>query len=253
MSNFLPNIDDVLFELDQIIEASIQENNFLGVFAYIYRRTTAQIKEEILNQRFENNDLMEQFDVVFATYYIDAYKAYKANQPISKSWEVSFAAANDNISIIQHLIMGMNAHINYDLGVAAAQVAPNGNIEAMKADFYRVNEILAELCEEIQDRLGRISKVMSFLNFITISQSEKVVDFYICKFRSKAWEFASTLSNTENKEERSTIKMEVDQLTANLGQQIRKPGNFIARMTLKVVRMFEKKNINEIMPLLAAA
>lgn len=72
-------IDEVLHELDLIIENSLKENSFLGIFAYVYRRTTAQIKAEIENQTFDDNVRLEKFDVSFANFFIDAHQQYKLN------------------------------------------------------------------------------------------------------------------------------------------------------------------------------
>jgi len=79
-------IDEVLLELDLIIENSLKENSFIGIFAYVYRRTTAQIKAEIESQTFEDNVRLEKFDVSFANFFIDAHQQYKLNKPISASW-----------------------------------------------------------------------------------------------------------------------------------------------------------------------
>ena len=113
-------IDEVLSELDLIIDSTLVENNHLGIFAYVYRRTTAQIKQAIIERQFEDNERMERLDVAFANLYLTAYQRYTANLSCSESWKMAFDAKNDNISILQHIILGMNAHINLDLGIATA-------------------------------------------------------------------------------------------------------------------------------------
>ena len=45
-------IDDVLRQLDQIVEQTISADNYLCAFAYVYRRTTAEIKQAIEDGRF---------------------------------------------------------------------------------------------------------------------------------------------------------------------------------------------------------
>ena len=61
MPTTLPStIDEVILKLDLIIEETILANNYLGIFAYVYRRTTSKIKEAILEKRFEDNSRMEK-------------------------------------------------------------------------------------------------------------------------------------------------------------------------------------------------
>jgi hypothetical protein len=41
MPNHIHTIEQVLTELDLIIQECVEENNFLAVYAYVYRRPTA--------------------------------------------------------------------------------------------------------------------------------------------------------------------------------------------------------------------
>ena len=113
-------IQNVLKELDVIINESIATNSRLGLFAYIYRRTTSEIASEIALGHFEDNQGLETLDVAFANLYLDAYKAYKNNQHVSAVWTFAFDNADESLTILQHIMLGMNAHINLDLAVATA-------------------------------------------------------------------------------------------------------------------------------------
>jgi hypothetical protein len=68
------SIEEVLLHLDDIIDECISANNYLCLFAYVYRATTAEIQNAILNGRFENPARMEKMDVIFASIYIDSYR-----------------------------------------------------------------------------------------------------------------------------------------------------------------------------------
>ncbi len=90
METLPTTIDEVLDTLDKIINETIAENNSLGIFAYVYRRTTAEIKQAIIEKRFDDNPRMERFDVLFANLYIKAYFDYKKGKDTSEAWELSF-------------------------------------------------------------------------------------------------------------------------------------------------------------------
>jgi len=187
-------INEVLQRLDSIIEETIQENNYLGIFAYVYRRTTAAIQKAILEKQFENNERMEQFDVIFANRYIEAYEHFKLHQPISKSWQVAFDSKNERLTSIQHLIMGMNAHISFDLGLATEAISPKNEIEDLKNDFMIVNQILGEIINEMQERISKVSRFMFLLDWVGAKTDEKIIDFGIVNARQFAWQFALGLS-----------------------------------------------------------
>ncbi len=129
----------------------------MAIFAFVYHQVTQRIKEGVEANDFEDNERMERFDVVFANRYLRAYRSFRAQQPHSQSWEVPFAAANTRLTILQHLMMGMNAHISFDLGVAAAEVASGPLSDDLRADFLKVNDILKSMINDTQLMISKAS------------------------------------------------------------------------------------------------
>lgn len=238
-------IDEVLEELDRIIENTIVGNNYLGIFAYVYRRTTAQIKEAIHEKQFEDNERMQQMDVAFANLYLTAYQRYSNSQKCSASWEMAFRAKFEKITIIQHLLLGMNAHINMDLGIAAATFTPGLSMPALKNDFMKVNQILTDLTNEMQNRMTKVSRLMIILDWMGKNTDELIVNFSMVKAREQAWNLACVLSNTDDAERKSVIEV-TDHTIAGLGTIIKRPPGKLLEMALKFIRYFEEKNVKTI-------
>lgn len=242
----ITTIDDVLDELDIIIEKNMDENSPLGIFAYVYRRTTAKIAKGVAEGRFEDAARMVDFDVEFARMYIDAFWMYRQNEPVSLSWKVAFNAAKNREAIImQHLLLGMNAHINLDLGVAAAEVAPGDRIYNLEHDFMLVNILLAELVDEIQERISRVSPLMFLLDWIGKRDDEAIVNFSISKAREYAWNFARNLAQAEE-EERDDLISRVDEQISGLGNLVAYPPGFFFPKVLSVIRYFEVKDVRQV-------
>jgi len=238
-------INEVLEELDRIIEKTIAENNFLGIFAYVYRRTTEQIKLAIHESQFEDNKRMELMDVAFANFYLTAFQSYENNESCSASWETAFDAKNDKITILQHLMLGMNAHINLDLGITAATFAPGINLPELKNDFMKVNEILNDLTNEMQDRVSKVSRLMVLLDWLGKNSDELIVNFSMVKAREQAWMFACGLAEPDETDRISIISSK-DQNIAKFGKLVKNPpGNFL-KIALKLVALFEEKNVKTI-------
>ena len=245
-------INEVLQRLDSIIEETIQENNYLGIFAYVYRRTTAAIQQAILKKQFEDNKRMEHFDVIFANRYIEAYEHFKLQQPISKSWQVAFDAKNERLTTIQHLIMGMNAHISFDLGLAAETIAPQQQIGDLKNDFMLVNQILEKIINEMQNRIGKVSWSMFLLDWIGQHSDEKVINFGIVNSRRFAWQFAIGLAGLEGNTKNALIE-KTDEAVAAISHRIKRPTTRTLKFTLKMISFFEKKNVKNIIKNLSAS
>jgi hypothetical protein len=238
-------IDEVLTELDRIIELTVTENNFLGIFAYVYRRTTAQIKLSIAEMQFEDNARMEQMDVAFANLYLTAYYGFITNQDCSAAWKAAFNAKNEKITIIQHLMLGMNAHINMDLGIAAATFASGLNMSALKNDFMKVNKILNDLTNEMQDKVAKVSWLMFIIDWMGKNTDEKIVNFSMVKAREQSWNLACVLSESNENERKSIIEV-TDHTISALGNMIKSPPGKFLKMALKLVEYFEEKEVKTI-------
>jgi hypothetical protein len=150
--------DDVIVRLDDIIRRAIVDGDRRGYFPALYNRVTRRVRDEIQRGGFDDGARMERFDVIFANRYLDAYDTYARGERPTRAWTRAFdAAASDRLLVIQHLLLGMNAHITLDLGVAAAEAAPGPAIEGLRVDFFRINAILASLVGTVEDELVAIA------------------------------------------------------------------------------------------------
>jgi hypothetical protein len=239
------SILEVLRELDTIIEDCTRQNDPRAIFAYVYRRTTAQIKIGILNHAFENPGRMEQMDVTFANRYLIAYQDYKEGKPVSSCWKTAFDPSQGPLSIIQHIMLGMNAHINLDLGVAAADVMKGKPILELEYDFNKVNVILASLVDEMQSGLGKVSSLMFLLDWVGGRTDEKIIDFSMQKAREQSWKTATGVWSVEGQQRLDKI-METDILVTILAERLKNPRTRMLQWVLKWIRVFEEKQIDKI-------
>lgn len=238
-------IDEVLEEMDRIIAVSLEENSAMAIFAYVYRRTTAEIKKGIVSGMFADNPRMEHFDVSFANLYITAWRGYRNNEPISRSWKMAFDAAQEDLLIVQHIILGMNAHINLDLGVAAAKLSEGKELNDMKADFMKVNDILFSLTDELQGGLGRVSPLLFLASWMGRRNDEKLINFGIKEARNCSWLTAMNVWSAPDKN-RERVLLQTDELVAGLGSVMRNPKGAWLRFVLNFIRKFEEKDVRKV-------
>lgn len=238
-------IAEVLVELDLIIEDAIVNNDRLGLFAYVYRRTTAEILKEVELGNFKNNTQLQQMDVAFANLYLEAYHDFKTGKPVSKCWEFSFQSKNERLTILQHIMLGINAHINLDLGIATSATMEGKDIEDIEQDFNTVNSVLFNITNELQKRLGRVSPLLFLLDVVGIKSDEEIIDFSMRKAREQSWNSATLLHTLHGSSNTETIK-EIDQVVLALSNIIKAPKSFLIRTGLKWIGFFEEKNVGKI-------
>ncbi|MEM5564733.1 DUF5995 family protein [Psychroserpens sp. AS72] len=238
-------IQEVINQLDNIIEHAIATNNRLGFFAYVYRRTTAEILREIQLGGFENNELLEQLDVAFANLYLEAYELHENNMPIRKSWLFAFAHKDESLTILQHIMMGMNSHINLDLAISTSNIMNGKDIELVKTDFEKVNDILFNILNEVQDRLSRVSPILFLLDLIGQNSDEKVIDFSMRKARQQSWHYANLLWSLGSEHESGAIDT-LDDVVLGISKFIKSPKSRLIRFSLKAIAKFENKDVGRV-------
>lgn len=239
------SIDDVLVRLDAIIETTRQRGTADGYFAALYRRVTAEVKAGIARGDFEDGPRMARFDIIFARRYIAAWEQQERGDKPSASWAAAFGASREYWPVVmQHLLVGMNAHINLDLGIAAAEVAPGAEISALRNDFETINRILGSLVDDVQNRLSQVWPGMRVLDAVGGGFDEELANFSIGKARAASWLMATTLAAETDITRRAAHIRQIDGLMSVLGLGILKPGPTASR-ALAIVRLRERGSVAE--------
>ena len=89
--------------------------------------------------------------MAFARLYLDALDADRRGDPVPEPWAVAFAAAaaQPDLPAVRHVLLGMNAHINYDLPQALLAVISDAEFDdpavraRREADHRRIDEVLS--------------------------------------------------------------------------------------------------------------
>jgi len=245
--NEINTIDDVIDALNLIISDGKLNNNPLGYFAALYRKVTIKVKEGVeerdpKKQVFQDNKRMERLDVIFATRYIEAYYSYENNTAITESWVKAFELSKSFWPIVlQHLLIGMNTHINLDLGIAAAEVMKGKDIQELKHDFDAINEILSSLVVDVERDLSKIWPTLKKVLAWTKKADDFLINFSMEVARDGAWEFAVALSKLDNQDLTQAI-IRKDHKVAEIASLVSNPG-FIASLLFKVIRLGERGEV----------
>jgi len=240
-------IDEAIIKMDAIVAHCMEQNHRAGFFAVLYRHVTIRIKQGIDKKEFEDNARMEKLDVIFALRFFDAYDAWMVQKPTSQCWERAFDASTGNkYLVMQHLLLGINAHINLDLGIAAAQTMENQPLEGLKADFDKINDILASLVDGVKSNISKVSPIFGLLTTLARGKDELLLIFSIGVARDGAWKFAGEFYATPNKEDSIALR---DVKIAQLAHHLTNPGKWLSFL-VKIIRWGEYKSVGEKMKIL---
>ena len=237
-------IDAVIDRLDTIVEYSKKEGDTAGYFAALYRKVTKRVRKGIIAATFEDSSRMEILAVLFAQRYLDAYDKFYSNKPLSKSWQIAFNKTRTYRPIVlQHLLWGINAHINLDLGIAVAVVAKQVPLEDLKKDFNKINALLAELVEDLQKELSQILPSLKYVLMISGKLDNFLIDFSMKKARDGAWIFANELYLAKQSDWEEMILVR-DNKIAVIASYIN-PSGFVPNVVLALIRRKESGSVKK--------
>ena len=247
-----PNtIDEVLTELDQVILRARNEKSRLGYFATLYRNVTLKVKQGIAAGFFEDGARMEKFDVTFAGRYLTALENYRTRQNTSRCWIAAFETANKwSPIILQQLLIGMNAHINFDLGIAAQTVAPGSELASLETDFNRINDILASMVVKVRSDVEEVSPWIKLLDSYASQTGDRLIEFSLSKARTSAWLVANMINSTSTNALGRELEILDDGVT-KLGGLIASPKGFLLKLGLRVIRLRESNDVPHVIDVLS--
>jgi hypothetical protein len=129
------------------------------VFMATYQRTTMAVGSAIEAAQFEDPEWVDRWDVVFADLYIQAYDAALSGGPIARPWRLAFDAPAD-LPALRLVLLGINAHINYDLPQALIGVISEADFEdpvlmaRRHRDHERIDGVLSSRVSAEDTELG---------------------------------------------------------------------------------------------------
>ena len=121
-------------------------------FHATYLRTTRAVRDALNAGRFGDPEWVERWDVAFADLYLDALRADSAGAAVPGPWAVAFRTGRQHPAApaLRHVLLGMNAHINYDLPQALLAVmsgpefADPALLRQRHADHEHIDEVLSQ-------------------------------------------------------------------------------------------------------------
>jgi len=238
----IPEIEAIVDRLGDLTADARARRHRSGFFAAMYRQTTKAVAREVEGGSFDDDARMARFVALFAGRYLDALRIWQAGQPPTRSWKAAFRADDrSDTLILQHLLLGMNAHINLDLAIAAATLCPGDSIFTLEADFGRVNDILGRLLQPVRDCIGRFSPLLHVLGAVGGDTDDEVLNFSIRVARNDAWQQAVTLAHLDGERWAPAIDS-LDRKVAVLARLVAQPGG-VLQHAVEVVRHTESHNV----------
>jgi Family of unknown function (DUF5995) len=209
-------------------------------FLSTYTRTTRAVAGALEDGRFEDPAWVEVWDVVFADLYLDALRTYRRDPASApRPWRVAFAA-DPALPAVAHVLLGMNAHINYDLPQALLAVIPPTDVddahlmERRRRDHERIDAVLAERVSAEDGELEKAGPSRSPLDRLMAPLNQAASRRFLKEARIKVWHNTLALHDArlqgDDAYRRRLADLEV--LSAAKVNDLLRPGAVLVRLAL---------------------
>jgi len=191
--------DEVREGLDALLAAFEAREDRRAVFLGIYARMTAAVGRRIERGAFADPDWVGQYLVAFADRYRVAVRDFEAGDvdALPDPWLLAFEAAEPGDSLVlQDAMLGVNAHINYDLALALDDVGVGTDRASKYADHCAIIDVIAGLVDEAQDELAdRDADGLATLDSSLGRVDERLTVATIDECRDSAWRTAVAMDS----------------------------------------------------------
>lgn len=190
------------------------------VFAHTYFLMTTNMLDALKAGQFHDRAWVGGLLDRFAEYYFDALEKFEeAPHNAPSVWRVAFEVAkNPDTFVVQHLLLGVNAHINYDLSSSLIDVMRDEwpTYDAIRKrqryeDHTRVNDIIATTFDDAQELvIARYSPSLDRLMHAAMAFDEIMVSSLITSWREQAWQQAVEFLNAGSWEARHAARQRAE-------------------------------------------
>lgn len=232
-------IADVLAEMDtagrSLPDRLAPQREFLSTYA----RTTVAVNDAVAAGVFVDPGWVERWDVAFASLYLVALRA-ESDEPGSapRPWRLAFAAPPE-LPALRHVLLGMNAHINYDLPQALlaviddADFADPGVLGRRETDHERIDGVLSGRVSAENRQLAAVT-TLSILDRLLGPLNKAASRRFLREARHKVWLNTRELqqARTQGPERYAARLAELEVLSAAKIADLLAPGQVLLRLAV---------------------
>ncbi len=202
-----------------------------SVFLRCYSMMTINMLEAIPGGQFQDAEWVNQLLHRFADYYFLALEAYEqAPRSAPLVWQMTHnSSREEGVSALQKMLLGVNAHINYDLVFTLVDVLEadwarlsEPNRSSRYADHCAVNRVIGQTIDAVQDQvLEPAMPWMEAVDSVLGRVDEWMISSLISGWRESVWNNAVRMLEAQDEQRRSVVGLAVERSALRRARAIR--------------------------------
>jgi Family of unknown function (DUF5995) len=230
-------IEELIARMAALLEPLRAAGDQRQYFHATYQRTTIAVAGEIRRGGFADAEWVERWDVAFADLYLEALEGDMAGRRTSRPWSVAFGAPA-GLPPLRHVLLGMNAHINYDLPQALVAVITDEQfgdatlLARREADHRAIDGVLASRVAAEDDELTRLSQPAPVLDRLLRPFNRLGTQHFLREARQKVWANAIALSQARRQgpDAYAAVLAQLEELSAAKVAALQAPGQVLLKL-----------------------
>lgn len=221
---------DTLHRMFGLLRSMEQQSDGRTSFLRCYSLMSQNMLTGVDQGEFHDSQWMRHFVDHFADYYFRSLEEYDAALPTTpKVWSLAHdIARQDDRSILQKLLLGINAHINYDLVLTLVDLLDaewNAYAEEQRTlrfkDYCHVNEIIGQTVDAVQDLVLEAEEPgLEILDISLGPIDEWLISKLIYGWRDQVWSQAVHFLENPDQTARQELREQLESRTVARGEAI---------------------------------
>ena len=233
-------MDALVARMEELLAAMEAAGDPARFFLGTYLRTTRAVGAAIDAGLFEDPRWVSDWDVDFAELYLDALAAARRDPAAApEPWRQAFATRRD-ARPEAHVLLGMNAHINFDLPQSLLRVIPAADFAdpALRArrerDHERIDAVLAGRVAAEDVALQAAGSRRTVADRLAVGLNRAAARVLLRESRRKVWANVTALhaARLRGPEALAARVAELEALSAARVADLRRPGPVLLRLAV---------------------
>jgi len=226
--------------MEQLLESLEAARDPARFFLGTYLRTTRAVGAALAAGRFEDPAWVVLWDVDFAGFYLDALELHrKRPEAVPAPWRRAFGV-DPRLPPEAHVLLGMNAHINFDLPQSLIAVIPpedfasSSLLDRRRRDHERIDDVLAARVGEEDLALQRAGGRRSPLDRVLAPVNRQASRLFLREARRKVWANTTALHAARLQGEAAYVVRlaDLEAVSAERVADLLRPGPVLVRLAL---------------------
>jgi hypothetical protein len=210
---------------------------FLGT----YLRTTQAVGAALDGGRFEDVAWVSAWIVDFADRYLHALRLFRAGDAgVPRPWQLAFGA-DPGLPPEAHVLLGMNAHINYDLPLSLLAMVPPEEfadaflLDRRRRDHERIDGVLAARVSAEDVALEQAGGRRTVVDRLIAPANRAAARTFLREARRKVWNNAAALDVARLRGPDDVARRigDLEQAAADRVRDLLRPGPVLLRLAVR--------------------